>query len=205
VRRFVPLLCSVGAALVVLGSATASAGAATVNTTCLPATTQAFAAANDANAYFLLAGGAFEAGTPAWSFAGGAAPVAGNNTAGGDPIGNTMSLSLPSGSSATSPAVCVDRDMPTIRFYARNTGAAGSKLGVTVLYTLPNGKPGSMEVAQITGTGVWQPSPAIAFHKEMLAMASATGTTNVAFQFRPLDATGHWRIDDVYVDPFKRS
>jgi hypothetical protein len=52
---------------------------------------------------------------------------------------------------------------------------------------------------------VWQPSPAIAFHKEMLAMASATGTTNVAFQFRPLDATGHWRIDDVYVDPFKRS
>jgi len=101
--------------------------------------------------------------------------------------------------------VCVDRDMPTIRFYARNTGAAGSKLGVTVLYTLPNGKPGSMEVAQITGTGVWQPSPAIAFHKEMLAMASATGTTNVAFQFRPLDATGHWRIDDVYVDPFKRS
>ena len=41
--------------------------------------------------------GAFEAGTPAWSFAGGAAPVAGNNTAGGDPIGNTMSLSLPVG------------------------------------------------------------------------------------------------------------
>ena len=39
----------------------------------------------------------------------------------------------------------------------------------------------------------------------MLAKASPTGTTHVAFQFRPLDASGQWRIDDVYVDPFKRS
>ncbi len=204
-RRLALLLCPLGAAIAVLASATASAGAATVNTTCLPSTTQPFTAVGDTNAYFLLSGGAFEAGTAAWNLTDGAAAAAGNNTAGGDPLSNTTSLSLPAGSSATSPAVCVDREMPSIRFYVRNTGNAASKLGVTVLYTLPNGKPASLQVAQITGARVWQPSPAIFFHLNMLAMASPTGTTNVAFQFRPLDASGQWRVDDVYVDPFKRS
>jgi hypothetical protein len=31
-----------------------------------------------------------------------------------------------------------------------------------------------------------------------------TGTAAVAFQFHPLDAAGSWRVDDLYVDPFKR-
>ena len=199
-----PSLLSAGAAIAVLGIASASAGAATVSSTCLPATTQAFAAAGDTHPYFLLHGGSFEAGTPAWNLAGGAARVAGNNTAGGDPSANTTSLSLPTGSTATSPTVCVTPDAPSIRFYVRNTGSSTAKLGVTVLFTLPNGMPASLQVAKLTGTGVWQPSPAIAFLMNMQAMTSPTGTTNVAFQFRPLDANGQWRVDDVYVDPFKR-
>jgi hypothetical protein len=58
-------------------------------------------------------------------------------------------------------------------------------------------------VAQLTGTGVWQPSPSIYFYANLLTLISPTATTNVAFQFRPLDALGQWRVDDVYVDPFK--
>lgn len=203
-RRLALLLCPLGAAIAVLASATASAGAATVSSdTCLPASAPVFA--GDTNAYFLLSGGSFEAGLPAWSLAGGAALVAGNNTAGGDPLTNTRSLSLPAGSSATSPTVCVTRDAPTIRFYVRNTGAAASRLGVTVIYSLPNGKIKSKQVAQVTGTGVWQPSAAIVYKADTFATASPTGTTYVSFQFSPLDASGQWRVDDVYVDPFKRS
>jgi hypothetical protein len=189
----------------VLASATASAGAATVGPTCLPPTTQPFAAFGDTNAYFLLSGGAFEAGMPAWSLAGGAARVAGNNTAGRDPIANTSSLSLPAGSAASSPWVCVNRTAPSIRFFARNTGAAGAQLGVFALYTLSNGMVKSKLVAQVTGTGVWQPSLAIIYKADTIATSGPMDTTDVAFQFRPLDASGQWRIDDVYVDPFKRS
>jgi hypothetical protein len=65
--------------------------------------------------------------------------------------------------------------------------------------------PASLLVEKISATGVWHQTAALRFMMNMLAKTSATGTTNVAFQFRPLDATGHWRIDDVYVDPFKRS
>jgi hypothetical protein len=206
VRRIACSLCSASAAFVALALAASPAGAATAagSTTCWPATTQAFAASGDPSQYFLAPGGSFEAGTPAWSLAGGAAPVAGNNTAGGDPTTNTTSLSLPAGSTATSPPVCMNLLTPTIRFYVRNTGAATAKLGVTVLYTPPNGKPMSLQVAQITGTGVWHPSTPIALLMNVMALTSPTGTTNLSIQFRPLDATGQWRVDDVYVDPFKR-
>ena len=97
------------------------------------------------------------------------------------------------------------RDAPTIRFYVRNSGAATSRLGVFALYTLPNGTIKSKQVAQVTGTGVWQPSAAIVYKADTIATSGPTDTTSVAFQFRPLDASGQWRIDDVYVDPFKRS
>ncbi len=208
-RRIACSLCSASAVLAALAfAASPAAAAAKVSTDgCMPATTQAFNTAVggfDTDQYFLLAGGSFEVGAPAWSLMGGAALAAGNTTAAGDPSTNTRSLSLPTGSSATSPAVCVTAAAPTIRFYVRNTGAASAKLGVTVFYTLPNGKPASRQVAQITGTGAWQPTVAFDFFAYHLANASANGTTTVSFQFQPLDATGQWRVDDVYVDPFKR-
>jgi hypothetical protein len=191
---------------VALAFAASPAGAVptAATTTCWPATTQAFGGSGDPNQYFLAPGGSFESGTPAWSLTGGAARVTGNNTAGGDPSTNTSSLSLPAGSSATSPAVCMNLLTPTIRFYVRNTGAASSKLGVTVLYSLPNGKPASLLVGRVTGTGVWQASPATAVLMNVMALSSPTGTTNISIQLHPLDATGQWHVDDVYVDPFKR-
>jgi hypothetical protein len=206
VRRLACSLCSASAALVALAFAASPAGAATaaMTTTCWPSTSQAFSGSGDPNQYFLAPGGSFEAGTPAWSLADGAARVTGNNTAGGDPSTNTTSLSLPAGSSATSPRMCVNILTPTMRFYVRNTGAATARLGVTVLYSLPNGNPASLQVAQIKGTGVWQPSASIALLMNVMSLSSPAGTTNISIQLRPLDATGQWRVDDVYVDPFKR-
>jgi hypothetical protein len=208
VRRFALSLLSTGTACAAL-AITPAVAAATVATSaaggCFPQTTYPFAYAGDTHPYFLVPGGSFEAGTPAWTLTGGAARVYGNNTAGGDPSTNTTSLVLPAGGAATSPTVCVDPTSPTIRFFARNTGAPTSKLGVTVLYTLPNGMPASVLVGSVTATGMWDATPAIRFLMNEMAWTSPTGTTQVAFQFRPLDATGNWRVDDVYVDPFKRS
>jgi hypothetical protein len=200
-RRFITTASAALTCCLAVG--TAAAHAAVTAPSCSQPTAQAFAAYKDPNSYFLAPGGNFEAGAPGWALAGGAALQAGNNTAGGDPAANSTSLSLPAGSSATSPAMCVGVTAPSLRFFVRNTGAAGSRLGVTVLFTLPNGKPGSLLVASISGTGAWAPSCTVLYFANLLALVSPTATTTVAFRFAPLDTTGKWQVDDVWVDPLK--
>ncbi len=201
-RRFI----TAGAAALAVAAAasTGVARAAVLQPSCVPSTTQAFKQVDgDPNCYFLAPGGNFEGGAPGWTLAGGAALVAGNNTAGGDIVSNTTSLSLPAGSSATSPLVTVTALDPWLRFFARNTGAASSRLGVTVLFTLPNGKPGSLLIAKVSASGTWKATAAYSYVMNVLANASPTGTTNVAFRFAPLDSAGKWRIDDLWIDPLK--
>jgi hypothetical protein len=207
VRRLLPLCSATSVVLVVLGilAGPASAAIVTPSPSCTPATTEPFAAFGDTNDYFLVPGGSFESGGPAWNLSGGAVLAAGNNTAGSDPSTNVTSLSLPSGGSATSPSFCVSWAAPTMRFFLRNTGAASSRLGITEQVTFPNGFQISYPFAQLTASKSWgttlMPLP---FGANLLAaLFSPTGSVNVAFQFRPLDASGQWRIDDVYVDPFK--
>jgi hypothetical protein len=203
VRRLLPLCSATGVALAVIGILAGPASAAVANPSCLPSTVTPFTAFGDNGDYFLTPGGSFENGAPGWNLTGGAALAADNNTAGIDPSTDTTALSLPAGSSATSPSMCVTPNSPTMRFFVKNGGARSARLGVWVLFTLPNGAQGSLPIAVVTGTGVWQPSQIILFYANLLAYGSPTGTTNVSFQFRPLDATGRWEIDDVYVDPFK--
>ncbi len=200
-RRFI----TVGvAALAIAGAGTGVAHAATtVSPSCNPVTTQPFAALGDTNSYFLVPGGNFENGAPGWTLAGGAALAAGNNTAGGDPATNSTSLSLPAGGSATGPSVCVPLAAPWMRFFVKNTGKASSRLGVSVIVTGLNGKPATVLVATVSGTGTWQVTPQIAYAANVLALFSPTGTTSFALRFAPLDATGQWSVDDVYVDPIK--
>jgi hypothetical protein len=203
VRRLLPLCSATGVALAVIGILAGPASAAVANPSCLPTTVAPFTAFGDNGDYFLTPGGSFENGAPGWNLTGGAALAHDNNTAGIDPSTDTTALSLPAGSSATSPSMCVTPNTPTMRFFVKNSGAGYARLGVWVLFTLPNGAPGSLPIAAVTGTGVWQPSPIILFYANLLAYRSPTGTTNVSFQFRPLDGNGRWEIDDVYVDPFK--
>jgi hypothetical protein len=206
VRRLVNLCSATGLVLAVLGvlAGPASAAVAPVaGPSCTPTTVEPFAAFGDNGDYFLTPGGSFENGAPGWTLSNGAALAAGNNTAGIDPSTDTTSLSLPAGSFATSPAICVTANAPTMRFFVTNTGAPSARLQVSTLFTLQNGTVGSLPVATVSGTKTWQPSPIILFYANLLALSSPTGSTNVSFQFRPLGTNGQWRIDDVYVDPFK--
>lgn len=117
----------------------------------------------------------------------------------------SSSLSLLSGASATSPKFCVELGSPTLRLFLRNTGNSSSKLALDVLYTQFDGTTASSQIASFTGSAAWQPSPVTYYYANMLALFSGTGTTDIALRLRPLDNTGAWSIDDLYVDPFRKS
>ncbi|MGH2899537.1 MAG: hypothetical protein ACRDMZ_12745, partial [Solirubrobacteraceae bacterium] len=111
----------------------------------------------DYMSYTPLPGGAFESGAPGWSRSGRASIASGNSPFGaGD-----RSLALDSGASATSAAICVGINHPTIRFFAkrRSTGllAGLSTVRVDVLFELSTGTVVSLPIGLVLGNGSWQP------------------------------------------------
>jgi hypothetical protein len=156
-------------------------------------------------AYYVLApNGGFETGAAGWSLAGGATVVSENESFYVHGTRDSRSLSLPSGASATTSDMCVDVASPYLRFFARSSGSLLSALKVEVLYTDLLGQPRALTVALLAGSSSWQPTPQVAFLANLTALPLVTdGTTDVAFRFTPLGSSSEWRIDDVYVDPFK--
>ncbi|HLY51200.1 MAG TPA: hypothetical protein VKR21_18555 [Solirubrobacteraceae bacterium] len=156
------------------------------------------------NYYYVKApGGDFESGASGWALTGGASVVSGNesfNVAGG-----SHSLSLPAGSSATSPTQCTGIDHPDMRFFVRNTGSSSSRLKVYATYPLLLGLPYTAYLGEVSGSPTWQPSSAVQIGLLNNTIGSLTlGESTISFTFVPADSTGHWQIDDVYLDPFHR-
>ena len=88
---------------------------------------QPFTSFGDVRDYVLAPFGDFEHSTlDGWSFEGGAGPVV-------DEDGN-RALGLPAGSAATSPAMCIDLNYPTVRFFVRNMLDDDADLKVQVMY-----------------------------------------------------------------------
>ena len=149
--------------------------------------------------YFLAPGGDFESGAAGWTLTGGAAVVSGNepwNVTGG----GSSSLRLPAGSSATSPAICVGIEHPTIRFFEKSSGATlGSNLRVEVLFEDAWGNVHALTIGRETRGG-WEVTPAFVVVANLLALLPGEHTA-VAFRFTP-EWTGSWQIDDVHVDPY---
>lgn len=175
-------------------------------TACPPPSTVVFSAWGDPNPYFLVAGGDFEASPSSWTLTGGAATQAGNETFYVHGAKDARSLSLPSGATATSTPFCVSATIPSMRMFVRNAGATASRLGLDVIYTKTDGTKGSVQVASFAGTATWTLTPSTAYYSTLVGIVptTASGTSMVWFRFRPLDATGAWSIDDVYVDPYKK-
>ena len=157
-------------------------------------------------AYYTLApNGGLEAGSGAWFLSGGASVVRGNETFSVRAPGDEFSLSLPSGSSATTGTTCVELLDPTVRLFALNSGSALSLLKVEVLYADASGTPRALPIALMPGGTRWQPTLPMPVLANLLYPPLVTaGKVDVAFRFTPagLGKSG-WRIDDVYVDPFK--
>ena len=152
--------------------------------------TQPFAPWDDLADYFLAPEGDFSTGGSGWDL-GGAEVVDDNepwNVSGGDVV---AALHVPTGASATSPRICVAETDPTMRFFARGSGA----LEVDVVYTDGEGVEQALPIGTVEGDTDWAPSDA-------LPITVNTYEMTVAFRFTALD--GDWTIDDVYVDPYKK-
>ena len=154
--------------------------------------------------YTLAPDGGFEDHGKTWSLEGGAEVVSGNESYYVRDAGDKRSLKLPGGSSATSAAMCVGIEHPTLRLFARNTGSPLSTLKVEVHYVDGFGETQSAPIGLVTAGGSWQPTLPMAIGVNLLPLLPGERTP-VAFEFTPKGFGGEWRIDDVYVDPYRRS
>jgi hypothetical protein len=156
----------------------------------------------DPLSYVQVPDGGLEAGGAGWTLRGGARVVAGNEPFHVGGLEDSRSLALPMGSSATTPPLCTALLDPTVRFFARNTGSPLSTLQVDVVFDGPLGV-GSLPVGVVLATSAWQPSLPLPVLANLLSRPLLGDGTTVAFRFTPRGLLGNWRIDDVYVDPFK--
>jgi hypothetical protein len=169
--------------------------------------------------YVLSPDGTFERRARGWTLTGGARAGSGNESFYVHRRGESHSLWLPAGSSATSPSMCVGIEYPTLRTFALNRRSPLSTLRVEVLFEDPAGidplgtaclSSGgnldadicSLTIGLLTASNRWAPTIPLPVVANLLPLLPDNRTA-VAFRFSPQDTAGDWRIDDVYVDPYR--
>ena len=157
---------------------------------------QVFAAWGDSSWYFLAPGGAFEDGAAGWSLRGGAAVVDGNAPFALGAPGDSRSLALPAGASATSAPVCIRHDTRSVRWVQR--GPRGALLAVKVVHVDPRASTPGRLLDVVGAGGSWQPSPELSIPPGATGLRG-NGSATVALEFTAL--SGEWTLDDLYVDP----
>ena len=163
-------------------------------------TAHTFARWLDFGNYTPVTGGSFEGSLSGWKLAGGAKVVSGNESFYVHGAGDKLALSLPSGSSATTPAMCMGVLDPTLRYFAANDGGLLSLLTVQILYYPPGGGVITLPLGLNVGGKAWAPSLPTIVAANLLGVLDG-GVAQVAFRFTPTGLGAKWRIDDVYVDP----
>jgi len=198
-------MAALASAAAMTASAAAPAHAATLGLACPNPTSTPFVPWGDRANYAAVPDGGFENNAAGWTLTGGAHVVSGNEPWMVGNAADTHSLSLPAGSSATSPPMCIGLLSSQMRLFIQNTGAASSNMRVQVIY---NGGVGALlgglgstlgisDRATFAGTKTWQPSAQYLMLGGVLPLL----TQSVQFRFTPLSTGGNWRIDDVYLDP----
>jgi hypothetical protein len=161
--------------------------------------TQAFKAFNDTNWYTLAPGGDFEGSLSGWTLNGGAAKASGSEPYKATGTLGKYSLALPSGASAQSPFVCVDKTYRTLRFFLL-AAEKSSAVTVAVVYKTPNG-PVVPWSGNVNAGSSWAPSEKIPTYAGP-ASAESNGTAYVAIRFTA--KSGSTRVDDLFIDPRMR-
>ena len=193
----------VSATAAALAAASLSAGPAAADTGPSPGgcpdvpTVQVFAPWQDFADYFLAPEGDIEDGASSWLLDGGAGAVEGDEPFAGAP-GDHHALHLPAGSSATTAPLCIGAEHRTMRFFG--TSATSGTLLVEALYTKRDGKPKSVTLGAVDGTGDWAPSDVLPMRVN--DEAGDDNAMSVALRFSAR-GSAPWQIDDVYVDPYR--
>jgi hypothetical protein len=160
------------------------------------ATAPVFSAWRDGSDYYLARNGGFENGSAAWTLAGRAAVVAGNEPFGLAHDHGAHALQLGPGASASSTA-CYGLTYPAIRFVAV---AAGGRpvVHVRIASYGPLGLLSTLDGGTFAPGGSWQPSPKLS--TLFSAVTAPLAATSMRIQISVTGGTA--RFDDLYVDPF---
>jgi len=188
------LALTAGVVAVAMTAAPASAG---LGLACPDATGRPFTPWSDYANYAFAPNGGFESGATGWSASDGKV-VAGNESFYVHSSADRYSLSLPSGASATSPAMCISLLSGKMRFVAR--GDAGAKVKVQIIYRgLLSSVLGVLDGGTYSVGNAWKPSPEIGMLGGVLPLL----TSSVSFRFTAVG--GAVSLDDTYLDPMKSS
>jgi hypothetical protein len=157
--------------------------------------------------YTVVPNGTLEGGSAGWTLSG-ASVVAGNEPWNINAAGDSKSLEIPSGASATTNSICVGLLHPTLRFFAKSAGgsvlgSATSVLSVEVLFEDAAGNVRSLPIGFVTPGSRWGPTLPYPVVANLLPLLPDERTA-VKFRFRAVGGAT-WQIDDVYVDPRARA
>lgn len=103
------------------------------------------------------------------------------------------------GGSVTSTPMCAGLAYPTIRFFVRAPKGGAALALVTARYTGPDGLLAALPLGIVRAGSSWQPGRATLTGS---GVPLFTGTT-LSIRIAPI--AGTVQVDDVYVDPFRRS
>jgi hypothetical protein len=117
-------------------------------------------------------------------------------------VGGTRSLSLPAGSTATSPTMCFSYGDWHARFVVRNTGASTGRLEVDVLVRSLLGIVSVLDGGTVRADGTWDPSPEVS--ATLTNLGGLTGLTKaVSFRLQSRGTGAQFQVDNVFLDPFR--
>jgi hypothetical protein len=158
-------------------------------------TSTPFAQFGDYRNYTFGTNGGLESGGTGWSLSGGRV-VPGNESYYVHSALDRYSLSLPAGSSALTPKLCMGTTSTVMRFFVRSSDGGSVRVEV-VLRNLLGQVLGILQVSKLSPGTSWQPGPPILNLDSLLGLL---GVSSVQLKFTAL--SGSVLVDDVYVDPW---
>ena len=151
--------------------------------------------------YTLAPGGSFESAS-GLTFTGGAKIVAGNESSYVHSKTDKSSVLIPRGGTVTTGPICVGLDKPTVRFFAKRPSfALLPLLTVEGVFTTKSGGTASLPLIGVPLAGnSWSLQLPFITTGALLELGD---TTMMRFRIRAL--SGAWQVDDLYVDPWRRT
>ena len=193
-RFVIAMLVAMLAAGLSVSAASAGGSLLGLNNDC-GTTSTPFAQFGDYRNYTFGANGGLENGGTGWSLSG-ARVVSGNESFYAHSRSDSNSLSLPSGSSAYTPKLCMGTTSTVMRFFVRSSDNGSVKVEV-VLRGLLGQVLGILQVSKLSPGASWQPGPGILNLDSLLGLL---GVSSVQLKFTTL--SGNVQVDDIYVDPW---